>query len=171
VKKPQLARAAGVRQEGTIVVDTGARKEDAKSLTEEEITGALIRSLKGGERNACFLSGSGEHGLDDTSGGGFSTLKESLEHNNYKTRSVNLAQPAAPLGRRRRARDRPGAAGQSRNSQGLHRAGLGRSQAGLFAAEAAAIKAFVEKAAAARCSCWTRRCASGRRKAPRTPIW
>jgi ABC-type uncharacterized transport system involved in gliding motility auxiliary subunit len=25
-------------------------------------------------------------------------LKESLEHNNYKTRSVNLGQPAAPLG-------------------------------------------------------------------------
>src|ERR1035438_1968057 len=61
VKKPQLARAAGVRQLGTIVVDTGERKEDAKSLTEEEITGALIRALKGGERNVCFLTGSGEH--------------------------------------------------------------------------------------------------------------
>jgi len=94
VKKPQLARAAGVTQMGTIVVDSGARKEDAKSLTEEEITGALIRAEKGGERNACFLSGSGEHSLDDTSGAGFSTLKEALEHNNYKTRSVNLEQPA-----------------------------------------------------------------------------
>jgi len=97
VKKPQLARAAGVTQLGTIVVDTGERKEDAKSLDEQDITGALIRAEKGGERNACFLSGSGEHSLDDTAGGGFSTLKESLEHNNYKTRSVNLAQPAAPL--------------------------------------------------------------------------
>src|ERR1700691_5141340 len=97
VKKPQLARAAGVRQLGTIVVDTGERKEDAKSLTEEEITGALIRSLKGGERTACFLSGSGEHPLDDTASGGFSALKDALEHNNYKTRTVNLAQPAAPL--------------------------------------------------------------------------
>jgi|SRR5579862_640826 len=98
VKKPQLARAAGVRQEGTIVVDAGLRKEDAKSLTEEEITGALVRSLKGGERNACFLSGSGEHSLDDSAGTGFSTLKDGLEHNNYKTRSVNLVQaaPGAP---------------------------------------------------------------------------
>lgn len=94
VKKPQLARAAGVRQEGTIVVDTGARKEEAKSLTEEEITGALIRSLKGGERNACFLTGSGERGLDDSAGNGLSILKDGLEHNNYKTRTVNLAQPA-----------------------------------------------------------------------------
>ncbi len=96
VKKPQLARAAGVRTEGTIIVDAGAHKEEAKSLTEEEITGALIRSLKGGERNACFLSGSGEHSLDETGGNGFSALKEALERNNYKTRSVNLARPAAP---------------------------------------------------------------------------
>ncbi len=95
VKKPQLARAAGVSTEGTIIVDAGAHKEQAKSLTEEEITGALIRSLKGGQRNACFLSGSGEHGLDDSGGNGFSALKEALERNNYKTRSVNLAQPAA----------------------------------------------------------------------------
>ena len=95
VKKPQLARAAGVRTEGTIIVDAGAHKEEAKSLTEEEITGALIRSLKGGQRNACFLAGSGEHGLDDTGGNGFSALKEALERNNYKTRSVNLAKPGA----------------------------------------------------------------------------
>ena len=96
VKKPQLARAAGVHQEGTIVVEGGERREEAKNLTEEEITGALIRSFKGGERNACFLSGSSEHSLDDTAGGGFSALKEALEHNNYKTRSVKLAQPATP---------------------------------------------------------------------------
>lgn len=94
VKKPQLARAAGVRQEGTIIVNAGLRKEEAKSLTEEEVTGALIRSLKGGERNAYFLAGSGEHGLDDTGGSGFSTLKEALERNNYKTHTLNLAQPA-----------------------------------------------------------------------------
>jgi ABC-type uncharacterized transport system involved in gliding motility auxiliary subunit len=96
VKKPQLARAAGVRQEGTIVVNAGERKEDAKSLTEEEITGALIRALKGGERNVCFLTGSGEHSLDDTAGGGLSILKEALEHNNYKTRTVNLVRTTAP---------------------------------------------------------------------------
>ncbi len=95
VKKPQLARAAGVRQEGTIVVQTGGRKEEAKSLTEEEITGALIRAQKGGERTACFVTGSGEHGLDDSSGSGFATLKSALERNNYKTQSVNLVQPGA----------------------------------------------------------------------------
>ena len=53
-KKPQLAKAAAVRSYGQIFVDSGTKKEEAKSLTEEEITGALtIRSLKGGEHNAC----------------------------------------------------------------------------------------------------------------------
>src|SRR6476620_11317630 len=43
-KKPQLARSAGIRNYGTITVDAGTRHEEAKSLTEEEVTGALIRS-------------------------------------------------------------------------------------------------------------------------------
>jgi gliding motility-associatede transport system auxiliary component len=98
VKKPELARAAGVTQEGTIVVDTGLRKEEAKSLTEEDVTGALVRALKGGERNACFVEGSGERSLEDASGGGLADLKQALERNNYKTRSINLAQASPTPG-------------------------------------------------------------------------
>ena len=95
VKKPQIAKAAGVRSEGTSIVDSGAKKEEAKSLTEEEITSALIRSLKSGERNVCFLSGAGEHKIDDSGRGGYANFKAALERNNYKTRSVSLLQGAA----------------------------------------------------------------------------
>ena len=91
-KKPQIAKAAGVRTYGTIFVDSGLRKEEAKSLTEEDITGALIRSLKSGERNVCFVSGSGEHSLDESGRTGYSSVKESLEKNNYKTRTISLLQ-------------------------------------------------------------------------------
>lgn len=90
VKKPQQARAAGFRRDVTILVDSGLRKEEAKSLSEEEVTGALIRSLKSGERNACFVAGSGEHTLEDTGRSGYSAAKEALERNNYKTRAINL---------------------------------------------------------------------------------
>ena len=58
-KKPQIARAAGVKTEGTVYVETGGKRQEARSVTEEELTGALIRALKGGERNVCFVSGSG----------------------------------------------------------------------------------------------------------------
>ena len=93
-KKPQLAKP-GVRTYGTILVDSGLRKEEAKSLTEEEVTGALIRSLKSGERNVCFVSGSGEHSLDDSGRTGYSSVKEALEKNNYKTRTISLLQSGA----------------------------------------------------------------------------
>ncbi|MGH9657830.1 MAG: DUF7088 domain-containing protein, partial [Bryobacteraceae bacterium] len=65
-KKPLVAKAAGIRKMGTIIVDSGLKKEEAKSLSEEEVTGALIRALKTGERNVCFVTGSGEHGLEDS---------------------------------------------------------------------------------------------------------
>src|SRR5579872_224991 len=90
-KKPQVAKAAGVRTYGTIYI-SGIRKEEAKSLTEEDITGALIRSLKSGERNVCFVSVSGEHGIDDSGRTGYSAAKDSLEKNNYKTRTISLLQ-------------------------------------------------------------------------------
>ncbi len=91
VKKPQQAKAAGYRRDVSILVDSGgAKKEEAKSLTEEEVTGALIRSLKSGERNACFVTGSGEHSIDDTDRSGYAAVKQALERNNYKVKSVAL---------------------------------------------------------------------------------
>ncbi len=96
-KKPQIAKAYNVRSYGTIFVETGGKKEEAKSLTEEEITGALIRTLKEGERLICAVSGSGEHSLDDTNRSGYSNLKELIERNNYKTRTISLLEkPEVP---------------------------------------------------------------------------
>jgi len=96
-KKPQLAKAEAVRNYGTIYVETGRKREEAKSVSEEEITGALIRALKGGERSVCFVTGSGEHGLDDSGRTGYSSLKETLEKNNYRTRTISLLEkPEVP---------------------------------------------------------------------------
>src|SRR6202012_1695313 len=62
-KNPQVAREAGIRNLGTAVVEIGAKKEEAKSMTEEGITGAFIRDLKSSTRTVCFVEGSGEHQL------------------------------------------------------------------------------------------------------------
>ena len=47
-KKPQLARAAGIKTAPTTLVEIGTKREEAKSATEEGVTGAIIRDLKGG---------------------------------------------------------------------------------------------------------------------------
>jgi ABC-type uncharacterized transport system involved in gliding motility auxiliary subunit len=91
-KNPLVARAEGMHNYGDVVVDNGVKKETATALTEEQITGAIIRDLKIGARNACFVQGSGEHSLDDTGREGYSTFKDALEKNNYKTRSISLIE-------------------------------------------------------------------------------
>ena len=93
-KDPELAREAGIRNLGTAVVQLGAKKEEAKSMTEEGITGALIRDLKNTTRTVCFSSGSGEHQLDDSNREGMSQFKDLLSKDNYETKSVDLLTKA-----------------------------------------------------------------------------
>ncbi len=91
-KKRTQAIAAGVKTLGTIFVDIGTKHQEAKSLTEEEVTGAIVRALKGGERLACFVLGSGEHSIDSAERSGYSQAKELLEKNNYKTQTLKMLE-------------------------------------------------------------------------------
>jgi ABC-type uncharacterized transport system involved in gliding motility auxiliary subunit len=93
-KSPQLARAAGIRDFGTAVVQIGDKKETAKGLTEEGITGAFIRDLKGTTRTICFVTGSGEHAIDETERDGFSQFKDLLAKDEYQAKSIDLLQKA-----------------------------------------------------------------------------
>jgi ABC-type uncharacterized transport system involved in gliding motility auxiliary subunit len=93
-KNPQLARAAGIRDFGTAVVQIGDKKENAKALTEEGITGAFIRDLKGTTRTICFVTGSGEHAIDETERDGFSQFKDLLAKDEYQAKSIDLLQKA-----------------------------------------------------------------------------
>ena len=93
-KNPQAARAAGIRDFGTAVVQIGDKKETAKSMTEEGITGAFIRDLKGTTRTVCFVTGSGEHQIDDTERNGFSHFKDLVARDEYQAQSVDLLQKA-----------------------------------------------------------------------------
>jgi ABC-type uncharacterized transport system involved in gliding motility auxiliary subunit len=93
-KKPQLAREAGIKNYGTTIVQIGAKKEEAKSTSEEGITGAFIRVLKNKTRTVCFVTGSGEHQIDDSNRNGYSRLKELLGKDEYTSKSISLLQKA-----------------------------------------------------------------------------
>jgi ABC-type uncharacterized transport system involved in gliding motility auxiliary subunit len=93
-KNPQAAREAGIRSFGSAVVQIGTKKEEAKSMTEEGITGAFIRDLKSGTRTVCFVSGSGEHQIDDSDRGGLSRFKDLLAKDNYQSKTISLLQQA-----------------------------------------------------------------------------
>lgn len=90
VAKPQEARSANVREIGLLRVDAGGRIQEARSLSEEEVTGAIMRALKGAERTVCVATGSGEGSLADAGREGYSTLKTLIERETYKTRDLSL---------------------------------------------------------------------------------
>ena len=99
VKKPQQARAAGFSRDSNIIVDSGLRKEPAKSLTEEEVTGAMIRSLKTQTRDVYFLSAGGEYSTDETGPTGYSRLKDLLTRDNYKVQVLTPKGNAPEAGK------------------------------------------------------------------------
>lgn len=93
-KDPMLARQAGVKRIPTTMVQIGDRKEEAKGTTEEGITGAFIRDLKNTTRTVCFVTGSGEHQIDNSDRSGFSRFKDLLSKDEYQSKSINLLQNA-----------------------------------------------------------------------------
>jgi len=93
-KNPQQAREEGIKNYGTALVQVGDRKEEAKSMTEEGVTGALIRVLKNKTRTVCFVAGSGEHQIDDSDRNGYSDFKQLVGKDNYEAKSIDLLQKA-----------------------------------------------------------------------------
>src|SRR5262249_42378538 len=93
-KDPMLARQAGVSRYPTTLISIGDHKEEAKGLTEEGITGALVRVLKNKTRTVCFIGGSGEHQIDDSDRSGYSKFKTLLAKDNYEHKSIDLLQKA-----------------------------------------------------------------------------
>lgn len=93
-KDPNEARAAGISKLDTAVVQIGSRKEEAKSMTEEGITGAFIRDLKNNTRTVCFVQGSGEHQIDDSDRFGYSRFKDLLGRDEYTAKSISLLERA-----------------------------------------------------------------------------
>lgn len=93
-KNPQLAREEGIRNLGTAVVQIDAKKEEAKSMSEEGITGAFIRDLKSTTRTVCFVTGSGEHQPDDRQREGLSGFKGLLSKDDYESKTIDLLQKA-----------------------------------------------------------------------------
>lgn len=91
-KNPQLAREDGIRDFGTAVVQVGSKKQIAKSMTEQDITGAFILAIKGTARTICFVTGSGEHLTSDAGRDGLSHFKDLLGRDGYQSKDINLLQ-------------------------------------------------------------------------------
>jgi ABC-type uncharacterized transport system involved in gliding motility auxiliary subunit len=94
---PELTTAMNIRTLGTVVVEVGGKREEVKSATEQEITNAIIRAVKGEERTACLLTGHGEAEEGSSERGGFSLAQAEIEAANYTLQTISLLErPEVP---------------------------------------------------------------------------
>ena len=96
-RNPALAKQYSVRTYGAIIVATSEKHFEAQAESEEGVTNAIVRLLKG-QKGIYFIQGHGERDMENTERGGLSNLKKALENENYIIKShvlmQNLAIPA-----------------------------------------------------------------------------
>jgi ABC-type uncharacterized transport system involved in gliding motility auxiliary subunit len=68
----------------------GDVKQQVSSISEQEITGAMVRLMNPGGRVVYFLTGHGEYPLEGGSDQTFTLLKTALESKNYTVSTLNL---------------------------------------------------------------------------------
>ncbi len=87
---PIRAQEAKVTRDGTVVFSMDNRQEQITYVSEEEITGALVRLANPGERAVYFLTGHGEYPLDTTSDNNYAFVRDALSAKNYTVNTLNL---------------------------------------------------------------------------------
>jgi ABC-type uncharacterized transport system involved in gliding motility auxiliary subunit len=94
-RQPALARRYKVNSYGTIVAERGDREERFFTVSEEAVTNALVKVSRNEKKKVYFLTGHGEHGIDDTGKNGYSFVREALERENYEVEPLLLLRAEA----------------------------------------------------------------------------
>lgn len=87
---PVAAAQAKITQDGTIVFTMGERQERVTTISEQELTGAIVRLLNPENRVIYFLTGHGEFSPEESSDQSYSQVKGLLEVKNYTVKTLNL---------------------------------------------------------------------------------
>jgi len=89
-KKPTLAKQYGITEYDTVVLESGGQKATLRTISEQEVTGALIRISRASKKSFYFVEGHGEHSLDDAERNGYSFLKDTLEKQGFAVKKLLL---------------------------------------------------------------------------------
>ncbi len=89
-KHPELAEKYQVNRDKTVVVVYKDRFFKATENTEQGITNALLKLVKGQHKKIYFLTDHGEHSIDDDSAQGYSILKKALQDDNFVVEKFSI---------------------------------------------------------------------------------
>jgi len=91
-KNPELAERFGVHEMGTLVFDAGDKALRLRTFGEEDITNALIKVSRPGQKKIYFLSGHGEKDPVEKGISGYSAAATALQRENYLTAKLQLTE-------------------------------------------------------------------------------
>lgn len=96
-RSPALAKKFGISSFNTGVMEAPAVIENLHSWDEEEITRALLKLTRHGERTLCFTTAHGEHSPQDASDRtGYSEVAKALEKENFTIRTLEAVADGVP---------------------------------------------------------------------------
>ncbi|MBI3733339.1 MAG: GldG family protein, partial [Chloroflexi bacterium] len=87
---PETAIKLGATRAGGIVFESGGKKQEATAVTESDFTGAILKVTSDKPRVVVFLTGHKERDLNGFGDDGYSTMRASLEKDNYSVSTQSL---------------------------------------------------------------------------------
>ena len=94
---PVLVNQLGITGDGKILLQMGENQEIVTFASERELTGGLIRLLNPDKPVLYFLTGEGEHDIDNPGEASYTRVRQVLESKNYVVNTLNLqAQNTIP---------------------------------------------------------------------------
>ncbi len=90
-KNPGLVKRYDVTEDGTSIFECRDKESRITTVTEEDITNALIKITREAKKSIYFLAGHGEVSIEDAEAGGYSQVKTELEKLSYEVKTLNLA--------------------------------------------------------------------------------
>jgi len=95
-REPQRVREAGVTREGELRVEYAGRTERVLRLSEQSLSNALQRLLRGGNRRLLFVSGHGERRPRGTAAYDLGRWTAQLESKGFHVETINPAVTPLP---------------------------------------------------------------------------
>jgi ABC-type uncharacterized transport system involved in gliding motility auxiliary subunit len=89
-KNPTAAQDAGISKDASIVLYMGTSKQPVSTITEADLTGAMVRLMNPSAHVIYFLTGHGEYPITGGSDQSYTQLSTALESKNYKVSTLNL---------------------------------------------------------------------------------
>jgi len=94
---PVLAQQYQISQDGSVVLTLGNQKQLITTVSEQEVTNAMVRLMNPTQKTVYFLTGHGEHDIATSSQSAYTRVKSVLTSKNYTVKTLNLAaSPQVP---------------------------------------------------------------------------